>query len=1159
MFFKRFMALVLTMAMLCSGIVLAEETKGLLISPNPTAEQTQPVLTQAEINKNATGFTDIKPDASYAAAVKKLVDFGIIAGYPDGTFKPDGEITRAEMSKMINLTLGYTDFEGAAGFPDVTEKNWYYVYALAAQKQGYVEGYEDKTFRGSNNITRQEMCAILNRLLKPMNLGIPVTITDKVSNWARPHVELIVQNYIMPLEANNTFRATQNLKRHELATVLSNMAIGPVKPIEADVRFFVNGEPYGETQTVALGTCSSVPENPAAPDDSYEFYGWRIIGTDNFVNVATEFVNNDVDYEAVFVKKTYTVTFNSRGSEFASITVEHGCAAEVPDVPSVKGYSFRGWSLSENGAAVKLSETKIYEDKILYALFDKDTENAGAGGGGGGGGGGGAGDISYTVNFIVNGDVYNTQKIIKNYSPKSPEKPEREGYIFLGWSLSKEGELVSPTAIKVTSNVTLYAVFEKEPEPEPEVFAVVFYVDGVKYNTQYIESGKSPENVPNPSKDGYVFKHWSRSENGSDVEPSYVSITSNTNFYAVFEKEKEEVKYFEVKFMVDGEEYSTSKVQQGNKASAPASPKKDGYDFKGWSTRDGGTVASVSVVVESDLIFYAVFEKIQPKKYVVSFVVDGVSKDQQVVENETAVVPENPKKDGYVFKGWSNTVDGEIVNVGSIQITNSRLFYAVFEKKEEEKKYYTVTFISDGKTYDSQVVLENDKVVVPDAPQKADHEFIGWSKSINGSIVSVETTAKSDATYYAVFKAIKKFTVTFYIDDVVYRQYTVVENNTSSVPTAPSVDGYNFLGWSATIGGDKIEASSIKITKDTSFYAILEKKEPEKVFFNVTFKSDNKNFETVPVEKGKTVSAPSTNPEKEGYTFKGWSKTNGGNTVNVSSVMINSDTTFFAVFEKNPVYYEVVFVVDGKETSSQNVLEGKYPKVPAAPKKNGYNFIGWANSEDGTTVYPEKTPVLGDTKYYAIFEKKEAESYTVAFMFDGETVAEYVVTEGSTVDEPSDLPELDKGETFFGWSYDRDNDAESVIDDVSSVKITENTIFYSVIIKNPNSDDLMEMLARGRTQLHNMTKRASVYRKKALNTVVECIDIVIDEANKGAIIDKNYINRNHREYVDALDRILYTDMSEDERSQFYNQLESTIDDDVQEFLLDYFDVDIKKA
>ena len=56
-------------------------------------------------------FWDIPADAPYKDAAYKLVANGVLNGYPDGSFMPNGNLTRAEMCKMINLTFGYTDME----------------------------------------------------------------------------------------------------------------------------------------------------------------------------------------------------------------------------------------------------------------------------------------------------------------------------------------------------------------------------------------------------------------------------------------------------------------------------------------------------------------------------------------------------------------------------------------------------------------------------------------------------------------------------------------------------------------------------------------------------------------------------------------------------------------------------------------------------------------------------------------------------------------------------------------------------------------------------------------------------------------------------------------------------------------------------------------
>lgn len=1149
MFFKRFMAVVLTLAMLSTSFAFAAN-EGLLISENPSAGMaTEQVPTQEELNKNATGFTDIAPDAPYAASVKKLVDFGIINGYEDGTFKPFGEVTRAEMCKMINLTLGYTDIEGAAGFPDVAVTNWYYTFALAAQKQGYVEGYDDGTFRGSNNITRQEVCAILDRLLKPMNLGIPVNITDTISNWARPHVEVIVQNYIMPLEENNTFRATENLKRHELATVLSNMAIGPVQAVEANVRFFVNGEQYGETQTVKVGETVTVPEAPAVPSNDYVFDGWRAIGTADVVDIASVTVTADVDYEAVFVKKLHDVTFYSRGAVYDTQVVAHGNLVEAPQNPEAKGFDFVGWSLTDGGSVVKLASTKIVESVSFYAVFEKAES-------GGGAGGGAPAETVYSVKFYVNGDLYDKQSVAKKNSPQVPEDPELEGYTFLGWSLEKDGEIIFPDSIRVTSAVTLYAVFEKEAEPEPEVFTVTFYVDGNKFDTQYVEFGKTPLSVSSPEKEGYVFKHWSKTVGGSEVKIGYYTVTSNVAFYAVFEEEKEEAVYHTVTFYVDGKVYETNSVLEGLKASAPTAPSKDGYNFKGWSKTDGGIITSVSVPVTEPLSFYAVFEKIEPKKFSVNFYVSGqVYNTQTVVENETVSLPKNPEKEGYIFLGWSEVNDGEVVDVSLIEITYSRNFYAKFEAKPQEKKYYTVTFVSDGKTLSSAQYEEGKTFSIPSDPQKADHEFLGWSKTSGGNVTEVENVAKENVTYYAVFKEIKKYTVTFYVDGKTYKTSTVVENESVSAPKAPEVEGYNFLGWSKTEGGTKVDVGSVKITDNTNFYALLEEVEPEKVFYTVTFKADGKNYDSQSVEEGKSAEVPAE-PEKDGYTFKGWSKTSGGSVVNVASVKITENTTFYAVFEKNPVYYEVIFVVDGDEYDVQEVLEGDFAETPDDPEVEGYVFMGWSKTEGGTTVLPERTPITSDTTYYAVFEEEEEEIifYNVIFWFDGEPT-KFEVAAGDTVKAPK-IPELEAGVSFLGWSLGEESTDAADAVEVSDIIIEDNTDFYAILIKNPNSDVFMEKLTRGYNQLKSI-KRTTGLTKEAIKILTDCIGYVLEDANNGQLIDSNYVNREYESMVEEAKNIVNVDMSSSERSQFVNLITKTVDKDVQDFLYEYFDIDTR--
>lgn len=162
-------------------------------------------------------FTDVPQGTVLEAVLSKLKNAGIINGYEDGSFRPNGNLTRAEFCKMTNKLFGYTS-KAQTGFPDVSEENWFYEDVLIAKNYGYIKGFEDGTFRGNELLTRQQVCVILDRINGFYKL-YDVVITDEVGEWAFESVEKVVSNGLMLLEEGNTFRATQPITRQEFAYV----------------------------------------------------------------------------------------------------------------------------------------------------------------------------------------------------------------------------------------------------------------------------------------------------------------------------------------------------------------------------------------------------------------------------------------------------------------------------------------------------------------------------------------------------------------------------------------------------------------------------------------------------------------------------------------------------------------------------------------------------------------------------------------------------------------------------------------------------------------------------------------------------------------------------------------------------------------------------
>ena len=110
-------------------------------------------------------FSDVSADKWYNNAVSTLCHMGVLAGYSDGTFRPNAPITRAEFAK---IAVSFSQANGSAVysyFTDVKTTDWFAPYVTAAKDSSLIEGYSDGSFKPENRITRAEACTIVNRVL----------------------------------------------------------------------------------------------------------------------------------------------------------------------------------------------------------------------------------------------------------------------------------------------------------------------------------------------------------------------------------------------------------------------------------------------------------------------------------------------------------------------------------------------------------------------------------------------------------------------------------------------------------------------------------------------------------------------------------------------------------------------------------------------------------------------------------------------------------------------------------------------------------------------------------------------------------------------------------------------------------------------------------
>ena len=127
-------------------------------------------------------FSDVSADKWYNNAVSTLCHMGVLGGYSDGTFRPNAPITRAEFAK---IAVSFSQANGSAVysyFTDVKTTDWFAPYVTTAKDSGLIEGYSDGSFKPENRITRAEACAIVNRTLGRKPSKAHMKISDRI-DW----------------------------------------------------------------------------------------------------------------------------------------------------------------------------------------------------------------------------------------------------------------------------------------------------------------------------------------------------------------------------------------------------------------------------------------------------------------------------------------------------------------------------------------------------------------------------------------------------------------------------------------------------------------------------------------------------------------------------------------------------------------------------------------------------------------------------------------------------------------------------------------------------------------------------------------------------------------------------------------------------------------
>jgi len=233
----------------------------------------------AVVSSASATFTDQAEIPSWAdEAIEELIDQGVISGNDDGSFAPNRQLNRAEVSKIIVLATGIDiDTTGGPHFPDVSEDAWYYDYIETMYNQGWINGYPDGKFRPGVGINRAEIAKmVVNAFEIEQDLSGAGHFDDVAeSDWFYGYVETVYNSGLMRGYGDGSFGPSNAVTRAETAKIVYDsqlIVLAPTGPSEGTLEVVLSGDTPRGTNIPFNAT--SVPfttiEMTAADDSDVE-------------------------------------------------------------------------------------------------------------------------------------------------------------------------------------------------------------------------------------------------------------------------------------------------------------------------------------------------------------------------------------------------------------------------------------------------------------------------------------------------------------------------------------------------------------------------------------------------------------------------------------------------------------------------------------------------------------------------------------------------------------------------------------------------------------------------------------------------------------------------------------------------------------------------
>lgn len=310
-------------------------------------------LVAATAIPGATAFAATDLNGHWAEdEIEALETSGVIQGYPDGTFKPDDPISRAEFVTVFNRAAQLDAVASGGHFADVASDAWYDGQVGVASAIGYITGFEDNTFRPDQPITRNEVAVILARALGLAQTDTPsFSDWEQIPDWAAPSVVAVAAAGYMQGYPDGSFGGDRQVTRAEASILIYRSQAALVSQV-----------PRIETVSVA-----DESGNPVA-DATVRVHRQ---GQKTFVDSQ----ETDANGQATFILRPnqYEITVSTSdlaGHQAVSVGTAHGNV----QISATKAAILSGRLVDENGQPMAGVVVTFTTNPTFYAITDANGE-----------------------------------------------------------------------------------------------------------------------------------------------------------------------------------------------------------------------------------------------------------------------------------------------------------------------------------------------------------------------------------------------------------------------------------------------------------------------------------------------------------------------------------------------------------------------------------------------------------------------------------------------------------------------------------------------------------------------------------------------------------------------------------------------------------------